>query len=449
MTREHAALEQFARSINPAFVAWLRASGFGRVFVRARDVWLRDDRGRRVLDCLAGFGASNIGHAHPRLMRRLARFLREDALNIIHVEPSPQAAACAEDLAAAAGPPLDRVIFSSSGAEAVEAAMKLARGATGRPGFISCDGAYHGMNLGSLSVMGSRRARRAFEPLLPGCVRIPYGDLDALSRALRPRRAAAFLVEPLQAAGGVLIPPPGYLREAQRLCRAAGTLLILDEVHNGLGRLGRMFAFHGEGFVPDVLTLAKSLGGGIAAIGATLTRAGLHSRVYGSADTFDLQGSTFGGNAFACVAARETLAILRDEKLSENAAARGAELLDRLRRRLSGHPLVREVRGRGLFVGIQLEPVGRGWSRGLPARLVRLARGRMFGEWAALELLDRGVLSWPCIDRSNVIKFEPPLTLRESHVDRIVDAVAGALDGPLESILRRVDRRLRASGCAP
>lgn len=442
MTREHSAIGLYSRFISPTLVTWLRSSGFGRVFVEARGVWLRDERGRRILDCLSGFGASNLGHAHPRLVRVLGRFLRKDALNLIHVEPSPHTADCARDLARAAGPPLDRVIFTSSGAEAVEAAMKLARGATGRAGFISCEGAYHGMNLGSLSVIGSRRARRGFGPLLPGCVRIPFGDLEALRSALRLRRAAAFLVEPVQAAGGVIIPPAGYLRQAQRLCRAAGTLMILDEVHNGLGRLGRLFAFQGEEFVPDILTLAKSLGGGIAAIGAALTRDDLYDRVYGSPETFDLQSSTFGGNAFACVAARETLAILRAERLPENAAALGAELLHGLRRRLAGHPLVREVRGRGLFVGIQLEPAERGWSRGLPPRLVEFARGGTLGEWAALELLDRGILCWPCIERTDVLKLEPPLTLRRNHVGRIIDGVTDVLEGPLESILRRAERRM-------
>ncbi|MGH9885272.1 MAG: aspartate aminotransferase family protein, partial [bacterium] len=354
----HPTVEAYARHVNPAFVKLLGVLGYGRLFCRARGVWIWDHGERRYLDALAGFGSVNIGHNHPRLVARMKALLDDDPVHFLHVGPAREAALLAERLAAKAG--LDIALFSTSGAEAVEAALKLARAARGRPGFVSCTGSFHGLSLGTLSVMGSTRMRAPFEPLLGQCVQVPFGDLAALERALAPRRAAAFLVEPLQAEGGVVVPPAGYLRAAQELCRRYGTVFVLDEIQTGLGRCGSLFAVEAEGFVPDVLVLAKSLGGGIAPMAATLTRRDLHRKAYGATDRFDLHGSTFAGSALACVAALETLDILDEEQLPAAALLRGEQLVAGLTRRLQGHPFVRAIRGRGLLVGLELGPTDAG-----------------------------------------------------------------------------------------
>jgi putrescine aminotransferase len=440
---DHPAVAKYARYVNPAFVKLLGLFGYGRLFVRARDVWVWDHRGRQYLDFLAGFGSANVGHNHPRLIERLRSFLGEEALNLCHVGPSAHAAELAEALARLADP-LTLCLFASGGGEAVEAGLKLARAATGRAGLLYCAGGFHGTNLGTLSVMGDGRMRRPFEPLLPGCERVAFGDLAALKAQLRTGRFAALLVEPIQCEGGVILPPAGYLAEAQELCRQFGTLLVLDEVQTGLGRTGTTFAYQAEGFVPDVLVLAKALSGSLAPISAALTRPEVHARAYGATDRFDLHGSTFAGNALSSVTALETLHILADEVLIANSRARGAELLAGLRERLAGHPLVREVRGRGLLVGVELGPTDRGLLNRLSPALVETISKRAFGQWVALRLLERGIICQPASQRWDVLKLEPPLTARAEHVGQMVEALGAVLDEyrGVAPILKDVSERL-------
>ena len=424
----HSPVAQYARHVNPAFVKLLGVFGYGRVFVRARDVSLWDDRGAEYLDFLAGFGAVNLGHNHPRLIHRLRDFLAEDPVNLVHTGPAVQAAELAAALASRLDGGLEVSLFSSSGSEAIDAALKLARAATGRPGYVYCTGGFSGTSLGALSVMGGERFRRPFAPLVPGGEEIPFGDLAALERVLSSRHAAAFVVEPIQAEGGVVLPPAGYLAEAGALCRRRGTLFVLDEVQTGLGRTGTLFAHQAEGIAPDVLVLAKALGGGIAPAAVTVTRPDIHQQAYGSMQRFDLHGSTFAGNALACVAALETLAALDEEKLAQNSAARGEQLLDGLRRRLAGHPLVRDIRGRGLLVGIELGlDDTRLLARVAPEALQETFAG-ILGQWIALQLLERRILCQPAAHRWNVVKLEPPLTVQAAHVDRCVEAVADVFD---------------------
>ena len=426
---EHPTVRRYIEHVNPAFVKLLGLFGYGRVFVRAEDVWLWDHEGRKYLDLLAGFGAFNLGHAHPRLLGRLKEFLDERAPSVIHVGPSGATADLAAALAARAGGELRIAMLSLSGGEAVEAGLKVARAATRRTGFIYCHGGFHGTNLGSLSVMGAERMRAPFEPLLANCESIPFGDLPALDRALAPRRAAAFLVEPILGEGGVILPPPGYLAEAQRLCTKYGTLLVLDEVQTGIGRAGTMFAFEPEGMRPDVLVLGKALGGGIAPVSATLTSARIHERAYGATDRFDLHGSTFSGYALGCAAALATLSIVDEEKLIENAAARGRQLLDGLRRRLAGHPLVREIRGRGLLCAIELGPAEETGLLGrLKAPLVKAVAKNIFGQWLAVRLLERGIVCQPAAQRWDIVKIEPPLTVQAAEIDRAIAEIGALLD---------------------
>jgi putrescine aminotransferase len=276
--------------------------------------------------------------------------------------------------------------------------------------------------------MGGERFRRPFAPLVPGSEEIPFGDLGALERTLSSRQAAAFVVEPIQAEGGVVLPPAGYLADAGALCRRHGTLFVLDEVQTGLGRTGTLFAYQVEGIAPDVLVLAKALGGGIAPAAVTVTRPDLHQQAYGSMQRFDLHGSTFAGNALACTAALETLAILDDEKLVQNSAARGEQLLDGLQRRLAGHPLVRDIRGRGLLVGIELGFAdSRFLVRLVPDQLRETFTG-ILGQWIALQLLERQILCQPAAHRWDVVKLEPPLTVQAAQIDHAVDTIGEVLD---------------------
>ena len=222
---------------------------------------------------------------------------------------------------------------------------------------MHCERSFHGKSLGSLSVTGNPTYQRPFGPLLPDCHAIPFGDEEALERALAGRSFAAFIVEPIQAEGGMYVPPAGYLRAAQVLCRKTGTLLIADEVQTGLGRTGTMFAVEQDGVEPDLLTLAKSLGGGLMPIGAMLARRDLWHKVYGTAQTFALHTSTFGGGSLACAAALATLDVLVAEQLPAQAAARGHQLFAGLNALVSRSSVLRQVRGQGLLLGVEFEPL--------------------------------------------------------------------------------------------
>jgi putrescine aminotransferase len=439
---------RYARYVNPSFIKLLGVLGYGRVFTRAKDVWVWDDRGRKYLDFLAGFGSVNLGHNHPELIARLGRVLEQDVLAFSHVGPAPLAAALGEALASRLPEPLEVSIFSNGGGDAVEQALKLARAASRRPRFVACESGFHGTSLAALSLSSVTRMRAPFEPLLPGCDLVPFGDLDRLEHALKKEKAAAFLVEPIQGEGGVILPPPGYLAAAAALCTKTGTLLIVDEVQTGLGRTGRRFAFEAEGIVPDLLCLAKGLSGGLVPVAATVTSKKLFERGYGTVDRFDLGGSTFAGNALSCAAGLATLDILDAERLPDNAAARGEALLAGVRRTLAGHPLVKEVRGRGLLIGIELGPTASGLVGRLTAGLVSTVSERVFGHFAALKLLERGVVCQPASHAWNVLKLEPPLTVTDEHIALAVDAL-GKVMGEyrrLPRLVKDVAQRLGTQG---
>lgn len=423
---------QYARHVDPAFVKLLGVLGYGRVFTRASGVRVWDDQGREYLDLLAGFGSANIGHNHPRLVARLHALLDEQPLNLSHTGPSPHAARLAEALAAEAGGGLDMSLFCTGGAEAVEAAIKAARAATGRTRIVFCEGAYHGLSLGALSVSGSKRMRRPFEPLLPSCEAIPFADANALERVLARRDAAMFLVEPVQIEGGIRFAPPEFLRQARALCTTYGSLLALDEVQTGIGRTGSLFAFQQAGVLPDLLILGKSLGGSIAAAAVTMTTREVQRAAYGSTRRFDLHGSTFAGNAFAAAAALETLQIVADERLVERSRNHGGVMLAALRQRLNGHPLVADVRGQGLLIAIELR--------------VPLAptTARIAGQWLALALLEQGIIVQPASQAWQVLRIEPPLTIDQAEITRAVDVIAAVFDAHRSAapLLGRSGRRV-------
>jgi putrescine aminotransferase len=423
----HPGVAKYARHVNPAFIKLLGLFRYGRVFSRARDVWVWDHEGRQYLDALACYGAANIGHNHPRLVESLRAHLLGEHLNLVHAGPSMYEAELAARLVQLAGREFEVAIVGNTGAQAVEEGMKLARAYTGRAGFLYCEGSYHGSSLGTLSIMGDARMRRSFEPLLTECRAVPFGDVEALEQALDARNVAALVLDPGLSESGVMVAPAGYLRAAKQLCARHGTLLLLDEVQTGLGRTGALFAFEHDGVVPDILALAKSLSGGLVPVGATLTRADIARASCGSSDNFDAHFSTFGGNALACAAALETLAIIEDEELVENSRARGAEIRAGLQSRLAGHPLVREVRGRGLFIAVELGPEHADWRERLRPALLARASSTIFGQWAALKLLERGVICQPATHRWNVLKLMPPLTLSREHTQTLVDAVVGVL----------------------
>ena len=329
MLADHAA-ERHERHINPVLIGVGGPSGLVRTFVRGKGAELFDESGRAYLDFVAGFGSLNLGHNHPDVVAAVTSAMSEQAPGFTPGSVNPLAAALAERLVALTPRGLEIVFFTNSGAESIEAALKLARAATGRSGLLSCRGSFHGKTFGALSVTGNGTYQKPFGPLVPDCQAVPYGDLNALALALATAQYAAFVVEPIQGEGGMVTPPPGYLSEAHRLCRETGTLFIADEVQTGLGRTGPLFAVERDGIEPDILTLAKSLGGGLMPLGAMIARRDLWMKAYGSYQSFALHSSTFSGGSLACAAGLATLQLLRDSPLLVDAGNRGSQLRDGL-----------------------------------------------------------------------------------------------------------------------
>ncbi|MBI5501919.1 MAG: aspartate aminotransferase family protein [Deltaproteobacteria bacterium] len=412
------------RFVNPAWAGLLRSTGWERRFRHARGLELEDDRGERYLDFLSGFGALGLGHNHPALKAALRSALDDDLPGFTQVECSALAGLAAERLAALlpAGP--HRVFFCSSGSEAVEAALKLARAATGKRRIVACEGAYHGSTLGALSLKGVGAARDRFGPLLPDVERVPFGDLEALRRAVRGGDVAAFVVEPILGEGGAVVPPADYLPRAADAVHARGGLLVADEVQTGLGRTGKMFAFEHSGTAPDIVTVAKVLGGGLVPVGAMIARAEPFDRAYGSARTCMDHATTFGGGPLAMTAVLATLRVIEEERLIERAAGQGRILRRRLKDVASKHPSIREVRGMGLMLGIRVRDAAGGWLERTPFAAFGRASAALLAQYVALRLLsEHRIVTQAAVNDPSVLKVMPPLIVDEAAIERFAAAL--------------------------
>jgi acetylornithine/N-succinyldiaminopimelate aminotransferase len=337
-------------------------------FVRGEGVWLYDANGERYLDAVAGVAVNGLGHAHPTL----AKALCDQAGRLIHTSNLyriPEQERLAERLCTLSG--LERAFFCNSGAEANEAAIKLARlhghqQGVENPAIVVMERSFHGRTLATLSATGSRKVQAGFEPLVTGFVRVPFGDAEAVARlAEQHNNIVAVLVEPYQGEGGVNVPQADYLARLRQICDGKGWLLMLDEVQSGIGRTGKWFAFQHSAILPDVMTLAKGLGSGVP-IGACLAR-GAAAQVF----TPGKHGSTFGGNPLACTAALTTLQVIEQEGLLDNAASMGAFIRQDLSERLREVAGIRDIRGQGLMIGIELDrPCGELVQQALAQRLL-------------------------------------------------------------------------------
>ena len=393
-----------ARYLNPNLAKLMAFAGFGAE-MRGEGCYLFDHEGRKFLDCLGGYGTFSLGHRHPAVVGAV-----RDGLDRLGMSAkaffSPNAADLAELLAQNSPEGLELAFFSNSGTEAVEAALKFAKGSTGRPGIVSTLGSYHGKTLGALSTTGREKYRKKFEPLMPGVSFVPFGDAEAAANAVTDE-TAAFIVEPVQGEGGILLPPDGYLRAVREACDRHGALMIADEVQTGLGRTGFLWGVEHDGVAPDVLTSAKALGGGVMPIGATLYTPAVYEGVFG--DNPMAHTSTFGGNPLACAAALAAVRTLIAEELPRRSAEMGERLLKGLGEVGAKHgDTVGDVRGRGLMVGLEF-------------------REDEVGELVVASLLKRGVCVAYALNNPRVLRFEPPLIIEAHEVDFAVEAVGEAI----------------------
>lgn len=413
------------RYLNEQLVRVLKTIGYDVGFQRGQGQYLFDRDGEKYLDLLSGFGVFAVGRNHPVIRDALKSVLDSEFANLVQLDLSTLAGILAERLIARA-PYLDKVFFANSGTECVEAAIKFARGATGRQGIVYCDHGYHGLTYGSLSLTDDTNFRGGFGPLLPDCSVIPFNDLAALERALASRQVAAFIIEPIQGKG-VNIPSDDFLPGAAALCKKYGTIFVADEIQTGMGRTGRFLAVEHWNVEPDMVLLSKALSGGHVPVGAVLTRKAIFDKIFDRMDRAVVHGSTFAKNDLAMAAGIATLEVLKSEKLIENAARQGERLMANLDAMIPKYELLKNVRGKGLMIGIEFGP-----PKSLALRaswnLLESASKGLFCQLITIPLFkDHKILTQVAGHASHTIKLLSPLT--------VTDEDCAWIEGAFDSVI--------------
>lgn len=402
-------LARFETYINPGMIQLLKFMGLEEVEASSEGCYVCTSAGTRYLDFLGGPGVFTAGHRHPKIIEAVKQQIDLMPLGS-HMLVNPVTGLLAEKIAQITPGDLQYTFFCNSGAEAIEGALKAARAHTGRPHFVAAEGAFHGKTFGALSASGRDIYKTPFQPLVPGFRHVPFGDVDALAEAV-DNDTAAVLLEPIQCEAGIIVPPDGYLAAAREICDRNGALLILDEIQTGLGRTGKMWACDWEGVCPDIMTLGKALGGGVAPLGAFTATPEVWDIF---AENPFVHTSTFGGNPLACAAGVAALEVIVEEDLPRKAEERGRQLLEGVNALQAEFPgLVQAVRGRGLLVGIAFadSDIGGLVISGLVGERILAAYG---------------------LNNPEVLRLEPPAVITADEVDRGLAGLRTALEHTAE-----------------
>jgi ornithine--oxo-acid transaminase len=418
-----AAAGLYEKYVNPQWTTLLDVLGMNVQYRSCNGAELHTMDGRRILDFLSGYCVHNVGHNHPRVIQAIKDELDRTGPAMLQSHVSELAGELAWRLCSRASGRLRKAYFASSGSEGIDTVIKFARASTGRPGILYAEGGFHGLTCSSLSLMANPFWKEGFGPFLPETEAVPFGSLDELAKLLATNRFAAFLVEPVQAESGVVVPAPEYLQQAQSLCRRHGTLFVLDEVQTGMYRTGPFLAAHHFGLEPDMVVLAKALSGGLVPCGAVLMSDAVCNAVYDSLDRAGIHTSTFSESALAMRAGLATLDVLEEERLGERAMRAGEALRQRLAASLSRYDMVREIRGLGMLCGIQFQA-----PKQLGLRIPFEAFGRvhpgLFGQILVMRLFrDGGMLTQVCGNNFMVLKVAPPLVVQDAQLEEFVAAV--------------------------
>jgi ornithine--oxo-acid transaminase len=414
--------------VNPQWVKLLDVLGMNVQYVRCSGSELFTADGRRILDFISGYCVHNIGHNHPAVIDALKREMDANGPAMLQSHVADTAGELAQRLCERAGGQLTRAFFGSSGSEGIDTVIKFARARTGRTGILYAEGGFHGLTCGPLSLMSNPFWSRGFGPLLPETEGVPFGSIEAVTQKLSSKRFAAFIVEPVQAESGVIVPNPDYLKAARSLCTRYGTVLAFDEVQTGMYRSGPFLAAHHFGVEPDMAVMAKALSGGLIPSGAVLMSDAVCDSVYSSLQRAVIHTSTYSENGLAMRAGLATLDVLENEKLGQRASMLGQQLRQALKERLAKYEMVADVRGLGLLSAVQFKA-----PRSLRLRLAFEAFNRihpaMFGQVLVRRLFrDHGILTQICGNNFLVLKVAPPLVVSESQLDEFVTGLEQAVE---------------------
>ncbi len=412
--------------LNNQMVRVLKTIGYDRNYKKAVGQYLYDDAGDEYLDLLSGFGVFAIGRNHPTVISALQETMTLELPNLVQMDVSLLSGLLAERILKTTPANLNKMFFCNSGTEAVEAAIKFARYVTKRENIVFCDHGYHGLTMGSLSLNGENIFREGFGPLLPGCSSVPFNNLEALEHALATQDVAAFIVEPVQGKG-VNVPDDHYLPEVQRLCKKYGTLFVADEVQTGLGRTGKFWAIEHWGVEPDMICMAKALSGGFVPVGGVAMTQHIMDTVFNRMDRAVVHGSTFSKNNMAMAAGLATLHVIEDEKLVENCAKVGEDIIQTINATASKYEFLKEARGKGMMIAIEFQSPK---SLALKAAwgMLEAANKGLFCQMVTIPLFKQHrMLTQVAGHGMNVVKLLPPLNLTQKDRDWIINSFDQAI----------------------
>ncbi len=412
--------------LNKQMVRMLQTIGYDRHYQRAVGQYLYDQEGTEYLDLYSGFGVFAIGRNHPTVIKALQETLTLELPNLVQLDVSILSGLLAKEILKTTPENINKMFFCNSGTEAVEAAIKFARYTTKRDKIVFCDHGYHGLTMGSLSLMGEKIFREGFGPLLPDCISVPFNNLEALELALSNKDVAAFIVEPIQGKG-VNLPDDNYLPEVERLCKKYGTLFVADEVQTGIGRTGKFWAIDHWNVNPDMICMAKALSGGFVPVGGVAMTEKIMDTVFNRMDRAVVHGSTFGKNNMAMAAGLATLHVIEAEKLVENSLKIGSDIINSLNALSGQYEFLKEARGKGMMIAVEFNS---------PKSL------KLKAAWAMLEAANKGlfcqmitiplfkehhILTQVAGHGMNVVKLLPPLMLTQTDRDNIVNSFDKAI----------------------
>ncbi len=418
----------YEKNFSNSLYEFFKISNMAVHYERALGMNVWDTEGNKYLDFMGGFGALNLGHNPPSVIEALkSNFGRP---NLLQQSINVYDGVLANNISFLTESKLPVSFFTNCGAETVEEAIKTAYLYKGKGEIVYCTNAYHGKTLGAISALGTK-SKKKFPHLKKHFIEIPFGDINAFVKVVKKHKVIAFLVEPIQGEGGINLPPEGYFESVRGICSENEIVLILDEIQSGLGRCGSLFCYEQLNFAPDILCLSKSLSGGVMPVGSVSMKQEIWDKTYGKLKNATLPSTTFGGNTFACIAAIETLRVIKEEKLPERAKELGEYALAKLNRLKEKHDIITEVRGKGLFIGIEFA--------GLKKLHSAMAEELMMVTIISKLLRKYKILCGFAANNPSVLKFEPPLIVKKEEIDYFIECLDNLLEEVKNEIKLAID----------